>query len=96
MAVATKWFGHIERLALPFPSNFDINFLLQGIKIALEIDHSISTTRTLHLVFKTIHYFPLDSRSLVIQELLQPKIFYSMLFSWSYNIRDLYIALLLY
>jgi hypothetical protein len=95
-ALATKWIGQIERLALPFPSNFDLNFYLQGIKIALEIDHSVSTPRTLHLMYKTVHYFPLDSRSLVIQELLSPKYFYSMFFSWSYNIRDLYIAILLY
>ena len=62
----TKWLNHVESLGLPFPSNFDFSFFLQGIKISLEIDHSVSTPRTLHLLFKTFHYFPLDARSNMI------------------------------
>ena len=96
MSLLTRWFTHLERLGLPFPSNFDLNFFLSGIKIALDIDHSVSTPRTLHLLFKTLHYFPLDQRALIIQELFTQKYFYSLFFSWSYNIRDVFIALLLY
>jgi hypothetical protein len=96
MSLVTRWFNHIERLALPFPSNFDLSFYVKAVKVALEMDHSVSTPRTLHLVFKTLHYFPLDARSVLIQELLSWKQVYSLLFSWSYNIRDLFIALFLY
>jgi Protein of unknown function (DUF1765) len=96
MSIMTKWVNHIEKIGLPFPSNFDLSFFTQGVKIALEIEHSVSTPRTLHMLFKTLHYLPIDAKSCLIQELLTYKIFYSMFFSWSYNIRDLYIALLLY
>jgi hypothetical protein len=60
MSLLTKWFTHLERIGLAFPSNFDLGFFMSGIKIALEMDHSVSTPRTLHLLFKTLHYFPLD------------------------------------
>lgn len=69
---------------------------MSGIKIALEMDHSVSTPRTLHLLFKTLHYFPIDQRANVIQEILAQKLFYGLFFSWSYNIRDVFIAFLLY
>lgn len=96
MGIIAKWILHLERLGLPFPSNFDLGFFLKGIKIALEVDHSVSTTRSLHTLFKTLHYFPIDARSTLIQEMLSYKNFYSLFFSWSYNIRDLFIAFLLY
>jgi len=96
MGLLTKWFVHLERLGLPFPSNFDLNFFMSGVKIALEMDHSVSTPRTLHLLFKTLHYFPIDQRAAVIQEIFSQKYFYGLFFSWSYNIRDVFIAFLLY
>lgn len=60
------------------------------------MEHSVSTPRTLHLLFKTLHFFPIDARSTIIQEILSSKIFYTLFFSWSYNIRDVFIALILY
>lgn len=96
MSLVMRWITHLEKLGLPFPSNFDLSFFLQGLKIALEIEHSVSTPRTLHLLFKTLHYFPIDIRSVIIQEIFSYKYFYNLFFSWSYNIRDVFIALLLY
>ena len=96
MGLLTKWLTHLERLGLAFPSNFDLNFFMSGIKIALDMDHSVSTPRTLHLLFKTLHYFPIDQRAIIIQEMLNQKYFYSLFFSWSYNIRDVFIAFMLY
>ncbi len=96
MSLLNKWFTHLERIGLPFPANFDLSFFMQGIKIALEIDHSVSTPRTLHLLFKTLHYFPIDQRAIIVSELFGTKFFYSLFFSWSYNIRDVFIALFLY
>lgn len=96
MSIVSKWINHIEKIGLPFPPNFDLSFFNQGLKVALEIEHSVSTPRTLHMLFKTLHYFPIDARSTLIQEILSYKNFYSLFFSWSYNIRDLFIALLLY
>lgn len=96
MTLVTKLFMNIEQLGLPFPSNFDISFFMRGIKIALEIEHTISTPRTLYLFFKTLHLMPLDQRSLIIQELLTKKQLHKLFFSWSYAIRDLFFAVLLY
>lgn len=96
MGLMTKWLTHLERIGLQFPSNFDLSFFLQGVRVSLEMDHSVSTPRTLHLLFKTLHYFPMDQRAVVITELLSPKWFYGLFFSWSYNIRDVFIAFLLY
>ena len=33
---------------------------------------------------------------MIIQEVFSSKFFYNLFFSWSYNIRDVFIALLLY
>lgn len=96
MSLLTKWFTHLERLGLSFPSNFDLNFFMSGIKIALDMDHSVSTPRTIHLLFKTLHYFPLEQRAIIIIELFSMKYFYPLFFSWSYNIRDVFIAFVLY
>jgi len=63
MNMIMQWINHIETKGLPFPSNFDFNFFIRGITIALDIDHSISTPRTIYMIFRTLHYFPLDQRS---------------------------------
>jgi Protein of unknown function (DUF1765) len=95
MSLITKWLNHIEKLGLPFPSNFDFSFFHKGLTIALELEHSLSIPRTLHLLYRTLHYFPIEQRSVLVQELFH-KFFYQLFFSWSYNIRDLFMALLLY
>ena len=60
MGIVTKWFNHIEREGLLFPSNFDFTFFLKGIDIALELDHSVTIPRTLHLLYRTLHYIPIE------------------------------------
>lgn len=65
MGIIAKWITHLERLGLAFPSNFDLGFFLKGMKIALEIDHSVSTPRSIHTLFKTLHLFPIDARSTI-------------------------------
>jgi hypothetical protein len=66
MTLITRWILHVEKLGLPFPPNFDISFFLKGMKISLEMEHSVSTPRTLHVLFKTLHCFPIDARSTLI------------------------------
>ncbi len=95
MGIVTKWFNHIEREGLLFPSNFDFTFFMKGIDIAMELDHSVTIPRTLHLMYRTLHYLPLEQRSILIQTIFKKYIF-KLFFSWSYNIRDLFIALYLY
>lgn len=95
MNLVTKWFNHIERQGLPFPSNFDFTFFHKGIEIALDMEHAVTIPRTLHLLYRTLHYIPIEQRSLIVQDIFK-KYIYKLLFSWSYNIRDLFIALLLY
>lgn len=95
MSIIQTWLNHIEGLGLTFPSNFDFNFFFKGLNIALEMDHSVSTPRTLYTLFKTLHFFPIDQKNTIVQKLLKAY-FYQFFFSWSYNIRDVFISLLLY
>lgn len=95
MGLVTKWLNHIEKLGLPFPSNFDFSFFLKGLTISLEIEHSVSTPKTLFLLYRTFHFFPIEQRSIIIQELFK-RFLYTLFFNWSFNIRDLFIALMLY
>ncbi len=60
ITLVQRWINHIEKLGLPFPSNFDFNFFFKGINVALEIEHSISTPRTIHLLYKILHFIPVD------------------------------------
>jgi Protein of unknown function (DUF1765) len=94
--LVTKWFNHLERLNMPFPSNFDFSFFMKGISIALEIDHSVTIPRTLHLLYRTLHYLPIDLRTTLVHDIFKKQNLYRLFFSWSYNIRDLFMALFLY
>jgi hypothetical protein len=60
MCLVTKWITYIEKLGQPFPSNFDFHFFLKGLKIAFEIEHSIATPRVLHLLYRTLHFMPVE------------------------------------
>lgn len=95
MILITKWINHIEKMNQPFPSNFDFTFFLKGLNISLEIDHHVSKSRVLWFLYKTLHYFPLEQKIIIVQELLR-KYFYDFFFNWSYTVRDLFMALLLY
>lgn len=95
MGLLTRLFNHLEKQGLEFPTNFDFNFFLKGISITLDLDHSLSIPRTLHLLYRTLHFFPIEQRALLIQEIFK-KFLYRLFFSWSYNIRDLFVALFLY
>ncbi len=96
LSLVTKWFNHLERLNMPFPSNFDFSFFMKGISIALEIDHSVTIPRTLHLLYRTLHYLPIDLRTTLVHDIFKKQNLYRLFFSWSYNIRDLFMALFLY
>jgi hypothetical protein len=95
MALVTKWINHVEIQGTPFPSNFDFSFFMKGVMISLEMHHSLSTPRAIHLLYRTLHYFPLEQRGLLVQEIFK-KHLYPLFFSWSYHIRDLFMAFLLY
>eukprot|EP00347_Sterkiella_histriomuscorum_P021471 403333864 len=95
MDIATKWINYVEQNGFEFPSNFDFQFFFKGIQVALDMDHSLSTPRTLYLIYRILHFLPLDQRSKLINMLLQ-KYFYQLMFSWSYTIRDLFVSLMLY
>ncbi len=95
MLIVQKWINAIENLGLPFPLNFDFTFFYKGISVALEIDHALSAPTSLFMLYKTLHFLPLDARNHILQEILK-KYFYKLFFSWSFNIRDIFIALFLY
>jgi hypothetical protein len=60
MSLVVKWISHIEKMGEPFPSNFDFSFFIKGLNVALDIDHHLSTQRTLWCIYKTLHLFPVD------------------------------------
>lgn len=66
MGLLTRLFNHLEKQGLEFPTNFDFNFFLKGISISLDLDHSLSIPRTLHLLYRTLHFFPIEQRALLI------------------------------
>lgn len=59
------------------------------------MDHAISIPTTIFVLYKTLHFLPLESRNYLVGILLK-KYFYQLFFSWSFNIRDIFIALMLY
>ena len=73
--IVQRWINHIEKLNLTFPSNFDFPFFFKGILIALEIDHSITTPRTLYLLYKILHFLPIDQKNYIIYEIIM-RMFY--------------------
>jgi hypothetical protein len=66
MTLIQRMLNSIEKLGHAFPSNFDFNFFLKGINISLEVEHSLSTPRTLYLLYRCLHYFPIDQRGIII------------------------------
>lgn len=95
MSLVQRWLEILENSGIGFPSNFDFTFFMKGIFLTFELEHSVSTPRTIHLLYKTLHYFPIDLKCSMILTLFKSN-FYDLFFNWSYNIRDLFMALILY
>lgn len=93
--LTSKWITHIEKSGQPFPSNFDFNFYFQGLKIALQIDHSVTVSKALNLVYKTLHFYPDERKITMLQDLLK-KHFYRFFFHWSYNVREMLYLIIFY
>jgi hypothetical protein len=51
--------------------------------------------RTLHFLYRTLHFLPIEQRNLLVHMIFKKHI-YKLFFSWSFNIRDLLFALMLY
>jgi hypothetical protein len=60
MILVCNWIKYVERLGVQFPSNFNFSFYLDGLKKALDIDHSVAIPRTLWCIYNTLHYYPAD------------------------------------
>lgn len=95
LSLVVKWISSIEQMGEPFPSNFDFSFFIKGLNVALEIDHHLSTSRTLWCIYKTLHLFPVDQRCHIVYDIFK-KHFHKLFFSWSYNIRDVFYDLIVY
>ena len=63
MFLVTRWFNTLEESGLQFPSNFDIQFFIKGIKVALDMEHAISSPAAINLLYKTFHYLPITARN---------------------------------
>lgn len=78
-----------------FPSNFDFNFFFNGIDILIDYEHSVSTPKTLWLIYKTFHIFPLQEQLVIAEKLLKTKagiLFYT----WSWNTRFVFNKIFFY
>lgn len=91
----TKWILHIEASGEAFPSNFDFNFLFKGVAISLELDHCISISKVLSMLYRTMHFYPLENKNQIISEVLK-KYFYKFFFHWSYNTREMLYLIVFY
>ena len=69
------------------PPNFDFTFFLKGIQMLLDLDHGTSTAKVLWLLYQIMHVIPKKEREELIKYLLEPKIFYSLFFHWSWTVR---------
>ena len=64
-------------------------------KILLEQDHLILRSKCLWMIYKSLHLFPAEAKEELIN-LIVNKYFYSLFYSWSWNVRSLITHLLLY
>jgi hypothetical protein len=66
---------HLENINEPFPSNFDFAFYFKGLLTTFDpkIDHAVSFTKALWLLYKTMHYYPIEYRAQIILELIGNK-----------------------
>ena len=95
-SLVTRWFNKLEHQGQPFPSNFDFGFYFKGLKIALEMtDHSLVTTKVFWHIYMTLHFFPLEHRVAIINELAS-KHYHRFFFHWSHNLRGLFYTVLFY
>jgi hypothetical protein len=93
--LTAKWIMHIEKSGQSFPSNFDFNFYFSGLKVALGIDHSVTCSKALNLVYKTLHFYPGERKIAILQDLLK-KHFWRFFFHWSYNVREMLYLIIFY
>ena len=61
----------------------------------LDQDHLILRTKCLWMIYKSLHLFPAEAKEELIS-LIVNKYFYSLFFSWSWNVRSIISYLLLY
>ena len=60
--ILNKWFTAIGDKGRLLPSNFDFRFFFEAIDILLHLDHAISTSKCLWLLYNTFAFFPPDQR----------------------------------
>ena len=61
----------------------------------MDLDHAISGSKCLWMLYKILHIFPLDSRWILVEHLFGER-FYRLFFHWSWNIRQVFYHLFLY
>jgi hypothetical protein len=87
--------NHVEKNGESFPSNFDFNFYFKGLFISMDIDHNVTLTKTLWVLYKTMQFYPFEQRNHIINEFLR-RYFYKLMFHWCYNVREMFYVLLFY
>ena len=95
MEITVKLLSTLNRKGSIFPSNFDFSFFYKGIDFLIDYQHSISTPKWLWLIYKTFHVFPLHEQCILVSKLLKENLM-KLFFTWSWNIRDVFIKIFFY
>ena len=95
LELIVKWFQCIENNNGVIPASFDFSFFFKGVDMLMDLDHAISGSKCLWMLYKILHIFPLDSRWILVEHLFGER-FYRLFFHWSWNIRQVFYHLFLY
>ena len=95
----TKWMIALQKNEIDLPSNFDFQFYLKGLTIALDsrADNGLVATKVIWHIYMIFNWLPLEYKlQIACDLLLRDQYFYRFFFHWSYNIREIFYMVLLY
>ena len=86
----TKWMIALQKNEIDLPSNFDFQFYLKGLTIALDsrTDNGLVATKVIWHIYMIFNWLPLEYKlQIACDLLLRDQYFYRFFFHWSYNVR---------
>lgn len=92
----STWFDTVYRRNKSMPKNFDHNFLLKGLKIALKSQICLCIAKALWLIYMHFHMIRGSSRVRLVKDFLLEKHSNRLFFHWSKDVRRTFMSLLYY